>query len=181
MSAMNAIPVPTVEVQLGEQIDALPDAIDDQRLGEWAAAAARGAGGAMGEITLRIVSPEESRALNHDYRGKDAPTNVLSFPFEMPEGIPVEHQDLILGDIAICADVVAREAAEQDKLPEAHWAHMVVHGVLHLLGFDHIEDDEAADMEALETRILIALGFPDPYLTAAAAAAPDCLTLQAME
>src|SRR5690606_22494664 len=103
MSAMNAIPVPTVEVQLGEQIDALPEAIDDQRLSDWAAAAARGAGGAMGEITLRIVSPEESRALNHDFRGKDAPTNVLSFPFEMPEGIPVEHQDLILGDIAICA------------------------------------------------------------------------------
>lgn len=161
---MNAIPTPIIEVQLGEQTEQLPDIPDDQTLAEWACAAARGAGGAVGEITLRVVDSSESRALNSSYRGKDAPTNVLSFPFEMPEGIPVEHQDMILGDIAICAEVVAHEAAEQGKLPEAHWAHMVVHGVLHLLGFDHLHEEEAADMEALETRILAGLGFPDPYL-----------------
>ncbi|MCK0537289.1 rRNA maturation RNase YbeY [Alcanivorax quisquiliarum] len=161
---MNAIPTPAIEIQLGEHIEQLPDLLDDQALAEWACAAARGAGGAVGEITLRVVDASESRALNYRYRGKDAPTNVLSFPFEMPEGIPVEHQDMILGDIALCAEVVDREAVEQGKLPEAHWAHMVVHGVLHLLGFDHLHEHEAADMEALETRILAGLGFPDPYL-----------------
>ncbi|MBA3981050.1 MAG: rRNA maturation RNase YbeY, partial [Alcanivorax sp.] len=104
-----------------------------------------------------------SQALNHDYRGKDAPTNVLSFPFEMPEGLTLSGDELILGDIALCADVIAREATEQGKPAAHHWAHMVVHGVLHLLGYDHVADDDAADMEALEVTILAGLGIPDPY------------------
>ena len=114
------------------------------------------------EITVRIVEPEESQALNNDYRGKNKPTNVLSFPFEMPEGI--EGLELsILGDLVICADVVAEEAAQQKKTLGSHWAHMVVHGGLHLLGYDHIKEFEAQEMEALEVDILAQLGVEDPY------------------
>jgi probable rRNA maturation factor len=112
-----------------------------------------------GEICIRLVTPEESRELNHDYRGKDQPTNVLSFPFDVPPGIPVT----LLGDLVICAEVVAREAEEQHKSLLDHWAHMVVHGTLHLLGFDHINDDEAEAMEALERALLARLDIADPY------------------
>jgi probable rRNA maturation factor len=114
---------------------------------------------AAGEVCIRIVDAEESRELNRDYRGKDAPTNVLSFPFEIPTGIPVT----LLGDLVICAEVVAAEAQEQHKTEQAHWAHMVVHGTLHLLGFDHINDDEAEEMEALERALLARLDIADPY------------------
>ena len=110
-------------------------------------------------IVVRIVDEPESRQLNRDYRGKDKPTNVLSFPFEPPPGIPEEH----LGDLVICAPVVFREAREQQKQPEAHWAHMVVHGVLHLQGFDHQNSGEAEAMESLERQILAGLGYSDPY------------------
>ncbi len=113
------------------------------------------------EITIRLVDEAESRELNHTYRGKDKPTNVLSFPFEAPPGIEL----LLLGDLIICRQVVEREADEQQKAPDAHWAHMVIHGSLHLLGYDHIEDDEAEEMEGLETEIMLALGYPDPYIS----------------
>lgn len=114
------------------------------------------------EVTVRVVEPEESQALNNDYRGKNKPTNVLSFPFEMPEGI--EGLELsILGDLVICADVVAEEATRQKKTLGSHWAHMVVHGGLHLLGYDHIKEFEAQEMEALEVDILAQLGLDDPY------------------
>lgn len=106
-----------------------------------------------GELTIRIVADAESRALNHHYRGKDKPTNVLSF-----QGGPG-----VLGDLVICADVVAREAREQGKTARAHWAHMVVHGCLHLQGYDHEQDAEARRMEAREIRILKTLGFENPY------------------
>lgn len=99
------------------------------------------------------------RALNARYRGRDYATNVLSFPAELPPGVDVP----LLGDIVVCAPVVAREAAEQHKAPRAHWAHMLVHATLHLLGHDHEQPHDATRMEALETRILAALGFPDPY------------------
>lgn len=112
------------------------------------------------EVTVRIVDSEESHQLNHEYRGKDKPTNVLSFPFEAPPGIEMD----LLGDLIICRQVVEQEAIEQDKALMAHWAHMVVHGSLHLLGYDHIEDDEAEEMEALETEIMLDMGFDDPYL-----------------
>lgn len=112
------------------------------------------------EVTIRLVDSEESNELNLTYRGKDKPTNVLSFPFEAPPGIELP----LLGDLVICRQVVEQEAQEQEKPLAAHWAHMVVHGSLHLLGYDHIEDDEAEEMEALETEIMLALGYADPYI-----------------
>ncbi|MEL7293603.1 MAG: rRNA maturation RNase YbeY [Pseudomonadota bacterium] len=112
------------------------------------------------EVTVRIVDEAESQQLNRDYRGKDKPTNVLSFPFESPPGVELD----LLGDLIICRQVVEREADEQSKPLMAHWAHMVVHGSLHLLGYDHIEDDEAEEMESLETEIMQSMGFQDPYL-----------------
>lgn len=112
------------------------------------------------EVTIRIVDSEESQQLNRDYRGKDKPTNVLSFPFEAPPGMELD----LLGDLVICRQVVEQEATEQDKTLQAHWAHMVVHGSLHLLGYDHIEDEEAEEMESLETEIMQNMGFEDPYL-----------------
>jgi probable rRNA maturation factor len=115
---------------------------------------------AEAEVTVRIVDESESQQLNFDYREKDKPTNVLSFPFQCPPGIELP----LLGDLVICAAVVAQEAKEQQKTLSAHWAHMVVHGSLHLLGFDHINDDDAAEMEAEEIQILAELGFADPYL-----------------
>lgn len=106
------------------------------------------------QITLRLVDEAEGRALNLDYRGKDYATNVLTFPLQ---------DQPLLGDIALCVPVIAREAAEQGKLPEAHYAHMTVHGVLHLLGYDHATDAEAAVMETLETQIVTKFGYADPY------------------
>jgi len=111
------------------------------------------------EITIRIVDEAESHDLNLTYRDKDKPTNVLSFPFECPDEVELP----LLGDLVICRQVVEREATEQGKPLEAHWAHMVVHGCLHLLGYDHIEDDEAEEMESLEAEIMLSLGFADPY------------------
>jgi len=113
------------------------------------------------EVTIRVVDEAESHDLNLTYRGKDKPTNVLSFPFEAPPGIELP----LLGDLIICRQVVEQEAAEQEKALAAHWAHMVIHGSLHLLGYDHIEDDEAEEMESLETEIMLALGYPDPYIS----------------
>ncbi len=113
------------------------------------------------ELTIRLVDVAESHELNLTYRGKDKPTNVLSFPFEAPPGIEMP----LLGDLIICRQVVEQEASEQGKPLEAHWAHMVVHGSLHLLGYDHIEDDEAEEMEGLETEIMLALGYEDPYIS----------------
>ncbi len=111
------------------------------------------------ELAIRIVDADEGRTLNRDYRGKDYATNVLSFPAEWPPGVALP----LIGDLAICAPVVLREAAEQHKLPRDHWAHLTIHGVLHLLGYDHTENTEAEAMEALETRILAGLGIADPY------------------
>lgn len=111
-------------------------------------------------VSIRIVDAPESAQLNQVYRSKSGPTNILSFPFEVPAGVPNE----LLGDLAICAPVVEREAKAQGKPAEAHWAHMVVHGILHLRGYDHIEDADAERMEALEAEILGRLGYPDPYL-----------------
>jgi len=111
------------------------------------------------ELTIRIVSTEESQQLNKQYRQKNKPTNVLSFPFDVPEGIELN----LLGDLVVCKDVVEQEAAEQNKTLAAHWAHMITHGCLHLLGYDHISDNEAEEMEALEIKILAQQGFENPY------------------
>ncbi len=113
------------------------------------------------EITIRIVDSDESHQLNHQYRGKDKPTNVLSFPFESPPEVELP----LLGDLIICKQVVEQEACLQNKTLLAHWAHMVVHGTLHLLGYDHIEDEDAIEMESLETKIMQEMGFDDPYIS----------------
>jgi probable rRNA maturation factor len=111
------------------------------------------------ELTIRIVEVAESQLLNLTYRGKDKPTNVLSFPFEAPPEVELP----LLGDLVICAHVVEQEAIEQNKPLNAHWAHMVIHGCLHLLGYDHIIDQEADEMESLETQLVEGLGFTNPY------------------
>jgi probable rRNA maturation factor len=113
------------------------------------------------ELTIRIVDKNEMTELNTTYRKKNKPTNVLSFPFDMPEEC---KNDLpILGDIVICAEVIQEEAYAQKKTLDAHWAHMVVHGTLHLLGYDHENDSDAEIMEAEEIRFLSDLGFENPY------------------
>ena len=147
-----------IDLQIAcEQETGLPTA---QQIEQWARAAVQPQSDEV-EMTVRIVDEGESHALNLNYRGKDRPTNVLSFPF----GCPDEVELPLLGDLVICRQVVEREAQEQDKPVMAHWAHMVVHGSLHLLGYDHIEDDEAEEMESLETQIMIGLGFVGPYLS----------------
>lgn len=115
------------------------------------------------DLSIRIVGEDEGRALNRHYRGKDYATNVLSFPAELPEGLPEGVRLPLLGDLAICAPVVAREAAEQGKRPADHYAHLTVHGALHLLGWDHEDPADAEAMEALERGILAGLGVADPY------------------
>ncbi|WP_295451309.1 rRNA maturation RNase YbeY [uncultured Thiodictyon sp.] len=140
-----------------------PDVPTESDCARWAAAALEGRK-ARAMLTIRIVDETEGQALNLQYRGQDHPTNVLSFPFEAPPGLPgMEEVDDLLGDLVICAAVVRREAQEQGKPQAAHWAHLVVHGVLHLLGEDHLIDLDAERMEGLETVILGRLGFPPPY------------------
>lgn len=145
-----------IDLQIAcEQVDNLPT---EQQIQTWANLAVQ-AELADVEITVRIVDEAESHELNLAYRGKDKPTNVLSFPFECPEEVQIN----LLGDLVICRQVVEKEAEEQNKPLMAHWAHMVVHGCLHLLGYDHIDESEAEEMENLETQIMQSLGFEDPY------------------
>lgn len=145
-----------LDLQIALDLPGLPAASEFRR---WAEAALAGADYQKeAELTLRIVNEAESTALNDAYRHKQGPTNVLSFPFEAPP----EIDSTLLGDIVICAPVVLREAVVQGKTPEAHWAHLVAHGVLHLLGYDH-DEAQAEAMESLEIRILAGLGYPDPY------------------
>jgi len=145
----------TLEVQYAISEDGLPSEADLQR---WAIAAI-GDKKAQPELVIRVTDRSESAALNQQYRGKSGPTNVLSFPFQAPP--PVESN--LLGDLVICAPVVSTQAAEQGKTEQAHWAHLVVHGILHLLGYDHKQSAEAAEMENMEIEILAQLGFSDPY------------------
>jgi len=128
----------------------------------WVAAALAGRD-APAELAIRIVGVDEGRELNRQYRGRDYATNVLSFPAERPEGLPADVDLPGLGDLVICSEVVAREAAEQSKRPADHYAHLTVHGVLHLLGWDHIDEPDAEAMEAREREILAGLGIADPY------------------
>lgn len=145
-----------VEVDLQNACDS-ESVPDDDDLRQWAEAGWQGQGET--EITLRVVDEAESADLNSRYRGRDYATNVLSFPFEVPDGVALD----LLGDLVICADVVQREAREQGKSLQAHWAQMVIHGMLHLQGYDHQNDQEAEIMEGLEVRLLGELGFSDPY------------------
>lgn len=144
-----------VDVQIACDEDDLPDPAE---LRAWARAAV-GDLRRCSELTIRIVDEAESARLNSSYRNMDGATNVLSFPFAPPAGVDLP----LLGDIVICAPVVRREANEQSKSTNSHWAHMVVHGSLHLLGFNHERAREAQEMEALEMRILADLGFDNPY------------------
>ncbi len=145
----------TIDLQVASTAAELPDTAQLER---WASAAL-GDARSEAEISVRIVDAEEGQALNLHWRGKDYATNVLSFPADLPPELELP----LLGDLVVCAPVVAREASEQHKSLDAHWAHMIVHGTLHLLGHDHIEDQEAEAMEALETRVLTGLGYPNPY------------------
>lgn len=143
-----------VVIQFATRKPAVPLAADIRR---WVRAALADRHNA--QLTVRIVGTEEGTELNSQWRGKPGPTNVLSFPCDGIEGIAPN----LLGDIVICAPVVAREAEEQGKPVQAHWAHMLVHGTLHLLGYDHQKPAEAAQMEQLETDILRKFGYADPY------------------
>ena len=148
-----------IEMAVSESVEAeeddIPDAAAIQRWAERACLREE-------EVitSVQVVSTGEMRELNNTWRGIDRPTNVLSFPMQSPEEIDV----VILGDLALCAAVINAEALQQHKTSEAHWAHMLVHGMLHLQGYDHVDDDQAEAMEALEIRILNELGFANPYL-----------------
>lgn len=157
-----------LDLQKASDAEGLPTRIDLERWIRAALAAGGRRPGSTTELTLRIVDADEGASLNERFRGREGPTNVLSFPFEAPPAIAeldasVSNIVQLIGDLVICAPVVEQEAREQHKAREAHWAHMVVHGVLHLLGHDHVIADEATRMEALETAILGGLGFPPPY------------------
>ena len=157
-----------VEVQMAVG-DALKSGVPDaEQIQHWTNAALEAANKntPATQMTVRIVEEEEITRLNEAYRQKNGPTNVLSFPFEAEPGMPAEiakEMDAELGDIVVCAAVVAREASEQKKSLEQHWAHMIVHGTLHLLGYDHIQEDDAKIMESLEVAVLSKLDFADPY------------------
>ncbi|AMO74398.1 MULTISPECIES: rRNA maturation RNase YbeY [Pseudomonas] len=145
-----------LDLQVASQAADLPT---EAQLRQWCELALRQRQ-ADSELTIRLVDEAEGRELNRTWRHKDYATNVLSFPADVPD----ELLDIpLLGDLVICVPVVEREAAEQGKEPAAHWAHLVIHGCLHLLGYDHIEDAEAEEMEALERQLLAELGYPDPY------------------
>jgi len=145
-----------LSVQYACNKDGLPSR---DNLRRWARAALSGGG----EVTVRFVDSGEGQELNRDYRGKDYATNVLSFPYET--------EPVVMGDLVVCPEVVRREATEQEKQVEAHYAHLVVHGMLHLQGWDHDDDVEAQEMENKEKEILAALGYPDPYVSELAPAA----------
>lgn len=148
--------VATVDIQYASGTEHPVPAEEDIRI--WVVAALEGRR-EDAQLTVRIVEVEESSQLNNAYRHKQGPTNVLSFSFEEPELL----QPPLLGDVVVCAAIVAAEAQAQGKSPEAHWAHMVVHGVLHLLGYDHVNRDDARLMEEEEIKVLAALGYGDPY------------------
>ena len=153
---------PAVDVQIACKNKDVPPTSEIEA---WVARALLASGrqfGAQTELSVRVVDTGEIQGLNRDYRQQDKPTNVLSFPGGPVAGLPVEEAT-VLGDVVVCADVVSREAAEQGKSVAEHWAHMLVHGTLHLLGYDHGNPAEAAEMEGLETKILGQYGLRDPY------------------
>ena len=158
---MNAGTASLVDVNITEGLAGIPDR---ETLTRWVQLAL----GAIDEqrpvsVSLSVVDEEESRRLNREFRDKDKSTNVLSFPMDF-DVAPPPDEPLLLGDIVICGPVVAREAQEQGKAAADHWAHMVTHGVLHLAGYDHVDDGEAAVMERLEKKILALGGIDDPYI-----------------
>jgi len=157
-TAMSSVDT-TIQVLIDNTCDTASIPSEEQ-FSQWIHAALQGLR-TRAEVSIGIVDEQESAVLNNQYRGKDYATNVLSFPSDLPE----DFEPPLLGDLAICAAVVEREAQTQKKPLQAHWAHMVIHGCLHLLGFDHIDDEEAEQMEAREIAILHSLGFANPYET----------------
>lgn len=145
-----------LSVQYACNRDGVPSRVEFRR---WLRAAEPGAA----RITVRIVDEDEGRELNRDYRGKDYATNVLTFAYGEGDDMPLPEGLPLMGDLVLCRQVVEREAAEQGKALDAHYAHLSVHGMLHLQGFDHLEDAEADDMEARERQVLVSLGYADPY------------------
>ena len=145
-----------VDLDIQREVDGLPE---DQELVKWVKEVLTFEQHGDTELTIRFVSEEESAELNNQYRNKQNSTNILSFPFEMPEEVELN----LLGDLVVCSAIVKKEAAEQKKEELAHWAHMIVHGTLHLLGYDHLTDAEASIMESKEIIILSQLGYSDPY------------------
>jgi len=152
-----------LEVQRATTLESVPD---DDQFQQWVDTVLVGKPNQF-TLSIRIVDEDEAQRFNREYRNKDYATNVLSFPAELPEGLPAEIRQAQMGDLLICAPVVAREASEQHRPETDHWAHLTIHGVLHLLGYDHEQADEAGIMESLETKILAGLGIPDPYLDVA--------------
>ena len=145
----------TIELQLACPLPTVPT---PHEIESWVASVT-GALELSGDVCVRVIDEQESRALNLQYRERDEPTNVLSFPVELASGVTA----VVLGDLAVCAPVVEREAREQRKDSKDHWAHMIVHGLLHLGGYDHETPSDAAAMEALEIELLAAIGVSDPY------------------
>ena len=145
-----------IHVDIQREVEALPQ---DEELIKWVSEVLTTEQHGDAELTIRFVSEAESAELNEQYRHKTGSTNILSFPFEAPDEVEIN----LLGDLIICTDVVKKQATEQHKQELAHWAHMVVHGTLHLLDYDHLTDEEANIMESKETQILSQLGYSDPY------------------
>ncbi len=145
-----------------QRVSAAAGIPDDEQFQLWAEAALAGKGSSF-SLLIRVVDEKEAQRFNRDYRNKDYATNVLSFPAQLPEGLPEDIRQSQLGDLLICAPVVIREALEQRRPEADHWAHLLVHGVLHLLGYDHEESSEAEVMESLEIEILAKSGIADPY------------------
>jgi len=159
--APTAVPMPAeLEIQRSSLVGDTPA---DEEFQRWVEAVLVEKSGDF-RLAIRIADETEARRFNREYRNMDYATNVLSFPVELPDGLPAEVRQAQLGDLLICAPVVAREAARQGREQLDHWAHLTVHGVLHLLGYDHEKAEDALEMEALEIRILAGLGVSDPYL-----------------
>ncbi len=147
-------------IDVQNQSDAMD--IAEKDFNDWANTTLQTLKCAPAELSLCIVDASTIQTLNQTYRQQDKPTNVLAFPSELPDYVALEHR--FLGDVILCAEVIYREAQEFNKPLDAHWAHIVVHGILHLLGFDHINDEDAKRMQAQEIIILDILGFASPYL-----------------
>lgn len=145
-----------INLDVQREVDALPT--DDEFL-KWLSETLNFEKHSDTELTIRLVDEEESAELNQQYRHKKGPTNILSFPFDAPDEVELN----LLGDLVICVDIVKKEAIEQKKEELAHWAHMIIHGTLHLLGYDHLTDEQASIMETKEIKILSQLGYSDPY------------------
>ena len=153
----------SVEVQIACDDPGIPEQDDIRTWVRLAVSGSRRVANRDAELAVRVVESEEIRALNHLYRHQDKATNVLSFPAGDVDGLPAD-EPLMLGDVVVCASIVSAEAAAQGKILANHWAHMLVHGTLHLLGFDHETDAEAAEMEAMEITLLAVKGITDPYV-----------------